>query len=63
MNWYECTSDAVGKIVSGNGISYICSNEQGVLAWKEIFGLKLFMIVLALLFFLPAVLKNRASSK
>lgn len=58
MNWYECTADAIGKIVNSDGVSYICSNEHGMFAWKEIFNLKIFMIALALLFFLPAVLKK-----
>ena len=58
MNWYECTSQTVGQIIYGNGVSYICSNVNGAFEWKEIFDLKLLMIVLALLFFLPMVLKK-----
>ena len=58
MTWYECTADVVGKIVNGGGVAYVCSNEQGVLVWKEIFNLRLVMIALALLFFLPVVLKK-----
>jgi hypothetical protein len=58
MSWYECAGETVGRIVSSGGVSYICSNENGAFAWKEIFDLKLFMIALALLFFLPAVLKK-----
>lgn len=58
MTWYECTADTIGKIVSNGGMSYICANVNGSLVWKEIFDLKLFMIALALLFFLPVVLKK-----
>lgn len=57
MGWQECASDTVGKIVSSGGTSFICSNADGMFAWKETSDMRTVVFVLILLSLLLIILK------
>ena len=57
-SWHECNASTVGQNYRNSHSSYICLKENGNYSWVEITNLKLVMITLAVLFFVPLVLKK-----
>jgi len=62
-SWHECNNEHIGETYDSGGKSYVCLSENGEYSWGETSSANLFVIALAILFFLAVLLKKNLYRK